>query len=75
MAQRGKDTSKLKRLITLLIEDKPLPESLRDHSLIGNHSGSRDCHIEPDWILIYTLSQDDTHVTFERTGTHADLFS
>jgi mRNA interferase YafQ len=75
MERRGKDTSKLKRVITLLIEDKPLPEKLHDHSLIGNYSGSRDCHIEPDWLLIYTLSDDNTHVTFERTGTHADLFS
>jgi mRNA interferase YafQ len=75
MERRGKDTSKLKRVITLLIEDKPLPEKLHDHSLIGNYSGSRDFHIEPDWLLIYTLSDDNTHVTFERTGTHADLFS
>jgi mRNA interferase YafQ len=75
MERRGKDTSKLKRVITLLIEDKPLPEKLHDHSLIGNYSGSRDCHIEPDLLLIYTLSDDNTHVTFERTGTHADLFS
>jgi mRNA interferase YafQ len=75
MERRGKDTSKLKRVITLLIEDKPLPEKLHDHSLIGNYSGSRDCHIEPDWLLIYTFSDDNTHVTFERTGTHADLFS
>jgi mRNA interferase YafQ len=75
MERRGKDTLKLKRIITLLIEDKALPEKLRDHSLIGNYSGSRDCHIEPDWLLVYTLSEDNTHVTFERTGTHADLFS
>ena len=75
MERRGKDTSKLKQVLTLLIEDKPLPERLRDHRLIGNYAGSRDCHIEPDWVLIFTLSEDDTHVTFERTGSHADLFS
>ena len=40
----------------------------------GDFAGSRDCHIEPDWILIYTLTENDMHVRFERTGTHSDLF-
>ena len=52
----------------------PLPSSLHDHPLHGNFAGSRDCHIEPDWILIYTLSERNRHVHFERTGTHSDLF-
>jgi mRNA interferase YafQ len=75
MERRGKDLPKLKEVMTLLIEEKPLPEKLRDHNLVGNYTGCRDCHIEPDWLLIYTLSEDKTHVTFERTGSHADLFS
>jgi len=52
MERRGKDLSKLKKVLTLLIEETPLPERCRDHALVGNFSGSRDCHIEPDWLLI-----------------------
>jgi mRNA interferase YafQ len=51
-----------------------LPPEFKDHPLRGNFSGSRDCHLEPDWVLIYTLTEKDTHVRFERTGTHSDLF-
>ena len=56
----------------LLIDGKPLPGHYRDHPLRGEFAGSRDCHVEPDWILIYTI--DGNLVRFERTGTHADLF-
>ena len=48
--------------------------SAEDHPLRGDFAGSRDCHIEPDWLLIYTLTENDSHVRFERTGTHSDLF-
>ncbi len=72
--KRGKDMAKLKAVLELLIEGEPLPEQLKDHPLRGNFAGSRDCHIEPDWVLIYTLSEKDAHVCFERTGTHSDLF-
>ena len=75
MRKRGKDMAKLREVLDLLIEGSDLPEKFRDHLLVGNFSGKRDCHIEPDWLLIYSLSEDDSHVTFERTGTHADLFS
>jgi mRNA interferase YafQ len=51
-----------------------LPRKYQDHPLRGNFAGSRDCHIEPDWVVIYTLTEDDAHVRFERTGTHSDLF-
>jgi mRNA interferase YafQ len=70
--KRGKDLSELKVVLDLLIEGKPLPPEYKDHPLGGNFVGSRDCHIQPDWILIYTLVE--THVCFERTGTHSDLF-
>lgn len=73
-AKRGKDLTKRKAVLELLIEDEPLPPELKDHPLRGNFAGSRDCHIEPDWLLIYTLSEDNRHVCFERTGTHSDLF-
>jgi mRNA interferase YafQ len=72
--RRGKNVAKLKAVLDLLIEAVPLPRKYQDHPLRGSFAGSRDCHIEPDWVLVYTLTEDDTHVRFERTGTHADLF-
>ncbi|MBI5384308.1 MAG: type II toxin-antitoxin system YafQ family toxin [Verrucomicrobia bacterium] len=72
LASRGKDMARLKAVMDLLIEDDPLPPQLKDHSLRGEWTGSRDCHVEADWVLIYTLEVN--HVRFERTGTHSDLF-
>ena len=66
--------AKLKAVLELLIDGGPLPELFKDHPLRGDFAGSRDCHIEPDWLLIYTLTENDSHVRFERTGTHSDLF-
>ncbi len=73
-AKRGNDLDKLRAVLDLLIEGSPLPPSCKDHLLRGDFAGSRDCHIEPDWILIYTLTEKDAHIRFERTGTHNDLF-
>lgn len=70
--KRGKDMNKLKTLMSLLIEEKPLPASYLDHPLKGEWRGFRDAHIEPDWILIYKITLDV--VRFERTGRHSDLF-
>ena len=70
--KRGKDLRKLRAVLDLLIDAKPLPDTLRDHALQGEFKGSRDLHIEPDWLLIYTLEQN--HLRLERTGTHSDLF-
>jgi len=72
--KRGKDLAKLKAVLDRLIEGEQLSPECKDHPLRGNFVGSRDCHIELDWILIYTLIENDTHVRFERTGTHSDLF-
>ncbi len=72
--KRGKDMAKLKAVLELLIGGEPLPATCKDHPLRGNFAGSRDCHLEPDWLLIYTLAENDTHVCFERTGSHSDLF-
>ena len=72
MGKRGKDLVKLKDVVRLLAEGKALPSRCRDHALVGQWQPSRDCHIEPDWILIYTA--DKTNVRLERTGTHSDLF-
>jgi mRNA interferase YafQ len=70
--KRGYKIDKLKVVLDLLIEGVQLPLQYKDHPLRGNFVGRRDCHIEPDWILIYKL--EDNHVRFERTGTHSDLF-
>ena len=70
--RRGKDMSKLRVLILLLIEGSPLSTVYRDHPLSGDWKHHRDCHIEPDWLLIYKIDGDDLYLV--RTGTHADLF-
>ncbi|MBC5792272.1 mRNA interferase YafQ [Providencia alcalifaciens] len=71
--KRQKDMTKLKILMTLLIEDKlPLPATYKDHPLQGNYKDYRDAHIAPDWLLIYKITDDV--LRFERTGTHSDLF-
>lgn len=70
--RRGKDIKKLKKIIGLLVNKKPIPLKYRDHNLIGNFIGRRECHIEPDWLLIYKIDKDD--IIFERTGSHSDLF-
>lgn len=73
-ARRGKEMNKLRSALDLLIAGQPLPPAYRDHPLHEEFVGNRDCHLEPDWVLIYTLTEDGTHVRFERTGTHSDLF-
>jgi mRNA interferase YafQ len=70
--KRGKDTAKLRELILLLIEGDPLPSRYKDHPLSGDWKYFRDCHIEPDWLLIYKVEGEDLHLV--RTGTHSDLF-
>ena len=74
MVKRGKDQEKLKDVIRLLLERKPLEPRHRDHKLIGSYVGCRDCHVEPDWILIYSVHVREKVIRFERTGTHSDLF-
>lgn len=71
--KRGKDLAKIKSAIDLLLAGETLPARCRDHELSGNWHGHRDCHIEPDWLLIYRLLEDELRL--ERTGSHADLFS
>lgn len=72
IAKRGKDLSKLRTVIDLLLAGSPLPRELGDHPLKGEWRTFRDLHVEADWVLIYRL--DGEAVRFERTGTHADLF-
>ncbi len=70
--KRGKDLSTLGRIIDLLARNKPLPERCRPHKLLGQYSGLWECHIEPDWLLVWEAGED--YVQLVRTGTHADLF-
>lgn len=72
MVKRGKDGRKLKAVITLLASGGTLPPENKDHALKGNFKGCRDCHIEPDWLLIYRRGYDALYL--ERTGSYADLF-
>lgn len=69
---RRRDIAKLKRVMDLLIDGNLPPSAYKNHPLHGEWKGSHDCHIEPDWILIYTV--ENNHVRFERTGAHHDLF-
>jgi len=70
--KRGNDMSKLREAILLLSAGGPLPTRYRDHPLGGNWARHRDCHIEPDWLLIHKVDGDDLYLV--RTGTHSDLF-
>lgn len=70
--KQGKDLNKLKGVISGIAGSEALEERHRDHALSGNWTGSRDCHIEPDWNLIYRV--DGEFLFLERTGSHSDLF-
>lgn len=72
--KRGLDESKLNEIILKLISGEELPMKNRDHSLAGNYKGFRECHISPDWLLIYSRDISIKIVTLVRTGTHSDLF-
>ena len=72
LLKQGKDHQKLVQLVRVLLAGKSLPPKNRDHPLKGNWKGRRDCHIEPDWILIYKKTEDELRL--ERTGSHSDLF-
>jgi mRNA interferase YafQ len=72
--KRGKKLDKLTTVIELLCSGKPLPPSYKDHPLAGTYSSFRDCHIEPDWVLIYRIENIQLQLILARTGTHSDLF-
>ena len=73
--KRGYDLSRLERVIDTLLEEKPLDKQFRDHPLTGNYAGFRECHIQPDWLLVYEQDDKDLYLYLIRTGTHSDLFS
>jgi mRNA interferase YafQ len=71
--KQGKDIDKLEALVDLVQQAQPLPHSCRAHRLRGNWMGHWDCHIEPDWLLLYRLTK--TELSLVRTGSHAELFN
>ena len=74
MKKRGKDLCKLTELLVLLASGNPLPAYYHDHALSGQWKGTRECHIEPDWLLMYVVHKDVLVLTATATGSHADLF-
>ena len=69
-----KNIEKLQNVIKLLANETPLPEIYHDHTLIGDRKGHRECHIEPDWLLIYKIDKTDLILELIRTGSHSKLF-
>jgi len=74
MRRRGKDIGRIQAVVRLLVNEEPLPERQRDHRLVGDWHHCRECHVEPDWLLIYQIDTERATLTLVRTGTHADLF-
>lgn len=72
--RRGYDITLFEEVVGLLREEKPLPEKCCDHALKGEYMGHRECHISPDWLLIYKVENDMITLSLTRTGTHSDLF-
>ena len=72
--KRGKDLSKLKDVIDILASGNPLDKKFRDHELKGEYANKRECHIEPDWLLVYRIEGDKLLLYLLRTGSHSDLF-
>ena len=72
--KQGKDLEKLFSVVEKISDGEELAPSFRDHSLSGEYSGCRECHIEPDWLLIYEVFDDVLVLVLSRTGSHSELF-
>ena len=72
--KRGYDLEKIKKVIATLANGETLEAKYRDHLLTGDHGGYRECHIQPDWLLVYQIDGDQLILFLARTGTHSDLF-
>lgn len=72
--KRGYDLNLLKEIINKLANGETLPEKNKDHFLTGNYAGKRECHITPDWLLIYEIDGENLFLYLTRTGSHSDLF-
>lgn len=73
--KRGYNLSLIELVIDELLKENTLAPKYKDHALIGNYTGFRECHISPDWLLIYSIDKSKLVLTASRTGTHSDLFS
>ena len=74
MQKRGKDMTKLVTVLDLLASGEPMPQKYKDHQLTGNLHDFRECHIEPDWLLMYQIFDNELILSATATGSHADLF-
>ena len=74
LKKQGKNIEKLYKIINILAYGEELDAKYRDHNLIGNYKGYRECHIEPDWLLIYKVMENILILTLSRTGSHSELF-
>ena len=74
LQQKGHTATQFNDVLELLIREQPLPEKYKDHKLKGEYLGYRECHIAPDWLLIYKIDAGALTLILTRTGTHADLF-
>ena len=72
--KRGLKIERLKEVVNILAEQKKLEDKYRDHGLSGEYKGFRECHIEPDWLLVYRVDEDALELFLFRTGSHSDLF-
>ena len=72
--KRGRDISLLDDVIAKLSKGETLPVTMHDHELDGEYAGNRECHIQPDWLLVYRIDVDVLVLTLTRTGSHSDLF-
>ncbi|EFM46306.1 type II toxin-antitoxin system YafQ family toxin [Mobiluncus mulieris] len=72
--RQGRDMRVLEEVLRLLVQPGTLPARYRDHGLVGNYRGHRECHLAPDWLLIYRIDQDKVTLTATRLGSHSELF-
>lgn len=72
--KQNKNLDLLNKVLQQLADGIPLPEKNRDHDLTGNYAGCRECHIQPDWLLIYEIAEDTLFLYLTRTGSHSELF-
>lgn len=72
--KRGYNPQLLQNVLEILSNEQPLPPKYKDHNLTGNYEGYRECHITPDWLLIYKIEQEILTLSLTRTGSHSDLF-
>ncbi len=74
-AKRGYNLAMLDHVVEKLSRQEPLPPKNMDHALSGDFTGFRECHIQPDWLLVYRIEDEELMLFLSRTGTHSDLFS